>query len=103
MVAVRRARAEETAEDPALLGQQDAAGKSLRQIVWARVRRDRIAMICFIVLVFVYLVAIFGPFIAPLFGFSPYAFDRNAVGNLGGAPVGGWGGISLTHPLGVEW
>ena len=58
---------------------------------------------CFVILVFMYVVAIFGPFIAPLFGFDPYKFDRSAVGNLGGAPVGPWGGISLQHPLGVEW
>jgi peptide/nickel transport system permease protein len=101
MVATGRARAEETADEPAL--QQEAAGRSLRQIVWSRLRRDRIALICFAVLVFMYAVAIVGPFVAPMFGFNPYDFDRSAISNLAGAPIGPWGGISAQHPLGVEW
>jgi peptide/nickel transport system permease protein len=101
MVAIRRARAEETGEEPVV--QQEAAGRSLRQIVWARLRRDRVALICFIVLILMYAVAIFGPFIAPLFGFNPYDFDRAAVSGMAGGPTGPWGGISAQHPLGVEW
>ncbi len=102
MVAIRRARAEDSAEEPAL-EQQEAAGKSLRQIVWSRVRRDRVAMICFIILVAMYSIAVIGPFVLPFLGFSPYTFDRTSLSNLGGAPAGPWGGISATHPLGVEW
>ena len=36
------------------------AGRSLRQIIWSRLRRDRIAMICLVILIVYYLLAIFG-------------------------------------------
>ena len=81
----------------------ETAGRSLRQIVWARVRRDRVAIISLAVLVFMYGMAIFGPFVAPLFGFDPYKFDASAISSSGGNPVLPWGGISLAHPFGVEW
>src|ERR671921_652935 len=78
-------------------------GRSLRQIVWARLRRDKVAMFCLIVLVAFYLIAIFGPNVAAMFGFDPTAFDRSAISNLGGRPNGEFGGITPKHPLGVEW
>jgi len=78
-------------------------GRSLRQIVWARLRRDKIAMICFVVLVAYYLIGIVGPIIGPSLGLDPYAFDRASISNQGGMPVLPNGGISAEHPLGVEW
>ncbi len=78
-------------------------GRSLRQIVWARLRRDRLAMGCLIILVAMYAIAIFGPFLAGLVGVDPYRFDAAAISDLGGRPKGDFGGISLAHPLGVEW
>jgi peptide/nickel transport system permease protein len=78
-------------------------GRSLRQIVWARLSRDRIAMLCLIVLIVYYLVGIVGPMVGPSLGLDPYAFDRAAISDLGGKPVAPNGGISPEHPLGVEW
>jgi len=78
-------------------------GRSLRQIIWARLRRDRVAMGCLIVLVVYYAIAILGPFVAGMVGISPYAFDSAAISELGGKPFGEFGGISAAHPLGVEW
>ena len=100
MVAIRR-RGEEAVE-PAL-EPQETTGKSLRQIVWARIRRDKVAIISLAILIFMYSVAIIGPFVAPIFGFSPYKFDPAAISSLGGNPVLAFGGISLAHPFGVEW
>lgn len=61
-------------------------------------------MVALGVLIFMYSVAIFGPFIAGLVGISPYTFDSTAISAAsGGAPVLPWGGISLQHPFGVEW
>jgi len=54
-------------------------GRSLRQIIWARLRRDRVAMGCLIVLVVYYAIAILGPFVAGMVGISPYAFDSAAI------------------------
>jgi peptide/nickel transport system permease protein len=78
-------------------------GRSLRQIVWARLRRDRLAMLTFVVLVVYYMIGIFGPIVGPLLGLDPYAFDRAAISNSGGKPILPNGGISAAHPLGVEW
>ena len=79
------------------------AGRSLRQIIWTRLRRDRVAMICLVILIVYYSLAIFGPFVFQALGISPYTFDPAAISDLGGKPDGEWGGISATHPLGVEW
>jgi peptide/nickel transport system permease protein len=78
-------------------------GRSLRQIVWARVRRDRVAMVCLIILIGLYLIAILAPAICALIGVDPYSFDSASISDMGGGPVGAWGGISVEHPLGVEW
>ena len=79
-------------------------GRSLRQIVWSRLRRDRVAMTCLIVLIILYLLAIFGPFMLEALGYSPYTLDRAAISNTGGEPVLPLGGITFPqHPLGVEW
>ena len=75
-------------------------GRTLRQIVWARLGRDRVAMACLCVLVVMYLIAVLGPVLVP----NPaLVFDGAAISNFGGRPVGDMGGISATHPLGVEW
>ena len=79
------------------------SGRSLRQIIWARLRRDRLAMVCLIVLIVFYLTAVLGPIILGFVGIDPYKLDASAISDLGGRPKGAWGGISPTHPLGVEW
>jgi ABC-type dipeptide/oligopeptide/nickel transport systems, permease components len=61
-------------------------------------------MICLVIVVVMYLIAIVGPFIAGALGISPYRLDASAISELGGKPKLDWGGITFpTHPLGVEW
>jgi peptide/nickel transport system permease protein len=95
MVAIQQDAAGFTGETPAL-----TSGRSLRQIVWNRLRKDKLAMICLGILVFYYLTAIIGPFLIPDPG---QRFDPGAISDLGGRPKLDWGGISATHWLGVEW
>jgi peptide/nickel transport system permease protein len=78
-------------------------GRSLRQIVWARLRRDRLAMVCLIILVVYYAIAIVGPFVLAIIGLNPYKLDLSSISDLGGKPKLDWGGISASHILGVEW
>jgi peptide/nickel transport system permease protein len=59
--------------------------------------------VCLVILVVMYLIAIFGPFAAGMVGIDPYRFDTAAISDLGGRPIGDFGGISPAHPLGVEW
>jgi|SRR5579859_246481 len=80
-----------------------SAGRTLRQIIWTRLRRDRLAMVCLFVLIAFYAIAVFGPIVAGFVGISPYTFDPGAISELGGKPNGAMGGISWAHPLGVEW
>jgi peptide/nickel transport system permease protein len=74
------------------------SGRSLRQIVWSRLRRDKVAMICLWIVIFYYAAALILPFF-----FDPEALDPKAISENAGAPLGPWGGISSQHWLGVEW
>jgi peptide/nickel transport system permease protein len=95
MVAIQQDAAGFTGETQAL-----TSGRSLRQIVWARLSRDKLAMTCLVVVVLYYIIAILGPFLIP----DPaQRFDAAAISDLGGRPKLDWGGISSTHWLGVEW
>ena len=78
-------------------------GRSLRQIVWRRLRRDKVAMTCLVILIVLYLIALLAPVICTLLGVDPYSFDSAAISDSGGAPNGAMAGISAKHPLGVEW
>lgn len=79
-------------------------GRSLKQIVWARLRRDKVAMFCLFILGFYFFVAIFGPTIVSALGYSPTELDKSAIDpSKGSAPRGDFGGMSLKHPFGVEW
>jgi peptide/nickel transport system permease protein len=89
--------------NPPSLSSRRMVGRSLRQIVWARLRRDKVAMFTLIVLVLYFAIAIIGPIVAPMFGINPYTLDADAIGELGGRPKLPNGGISPEHPLGVEW
>jgi peptide/nickel transport system permease protein len=75
-------------------------GRSLRQIIWTRLRRDRVAMICLVVLVVYYSIAIFGPVVFGALGIDPYRLDKSAISEAGGKPKFI---VSWEHPLGVEW
>jgi peptide/nickel transport system permease protein len=78
-------------------------GRSLRQIVWARLRRDKVAMVCLGILAIMYGIAIIVPLIADKIGIDPYALHKDLISGAGGKPTGESGGISPTHIFGVEW
>ena len=81
----------------------EIAGRSLRQLAWARLRRDKGAMIALGILVFIALVAAFTPLICNALGVDPYTFDGTALDPATGSlPRGPWSGASAEHPLGVE-
>ena len=82
---------------------EEIQGRSLSQIAWGRLKRDKTFIASCIVLLIIVLVAIFAPFITGLIGVDPYSLDKEAISSSGGKPNGPWGGASLDHPLGVEW
>jgi peptide/nickel transport system permease protein/oligopeptide transport system permease protein len=73
-------------------------GRSLGQIAWQRLRRDKVAMAGGAVVILLILVAIIGPFLVQ----SPTTYHPNLIDPVFSRPTGPWGGISLAHPLGVE-
>jgi peptide/nickel transport system permease protein len=76
-------------------------GRSPGQLAWMRLKRDRVALVCTIVLVFLILLAIIAPLIRIAYGKAPT--DQNsALLNSYGFPLGYLGGISGDHWLGVE-
>jgi ABC-type dipeptide/oligopeptide/nickel transport system permease subunit len=73
-------------------------GRSLGQIAWMRLRRDKVAMGGGIFILFLILVAIFGPYLVQ----NPDIFHPGLINPTFSRPNGTFGGISLAHPLGVE-
>jgi ABC-type dipeptide/oligopeptide/nickel transport system permease subunit len=73
-------------------------GRSLGQIAWMRLKRDKVALGSGVFIVFLLLVAIFGPYLVQ----DPTAFHANLIDPTLSVPRGPLGGISLAHPLGVE-
>jgi ABC-type dipeptide/oligopeptide/nickel transport system permease subunit len=77
-------------------------GRTLRQLAWARLRKDRVAVASMFVLAFIVFIAIFGPLISKWLGVNPYDFNTDLLSDAGSLPLGPFGGVSLEHPLGVE-
>ena len=90
----------EAAPEAVLAGASASAieGRSLGQIAWQRLRRDRVAMAGGVVIVFLILVAIIGPHLVQ----NPDAYNSNLINPTLGSPNGSFGGISAAHPFGVE-
>jgi peptide/nickel transport system permease protein len=73
-------------------------GRSLWQIAWIRLRRDKVAMGGGIVVLFLILLAIIGPHFVQ----NPDTFNPSLINPTFLKPNGAFGGISWAHPLGVE-
>src|SRR5260370_33338776 len=72
-------------------------GRSLGQIAWMRLRRDKVAMGGGGVVLFLILVAIAGPHLVQ----NPDTFHANLINPTFLRPTGAFGGISLAPPLRV--
>lgn len=71
--------------------------------VWRALRRDPAAALSMAYIGLVVLMGVLAPLIVRVSGWSPYEFDQSAIDpNLGGVPLGPWGGISAEHWFGVE-
>ncbi len=93
------AEAAVTPEDAASgLSGRKIEGRSLGQIAWLRLRRDKVAMGSGVVVVLLILVAIVGPFLVQ----NPDVYHPNLINPTLSGPNGAFGGMSLAHPLGVE-
>ncbi|WP_405913443.1 ABC transporter permease [Streptomyces sp. NBC_00963] len=82
--------------------QSQIEGRSLGRIAWTRFKRDKVAMAGGVVVILLVLVAILSKPIQAMFGLDPNDFHQNLVDPALLAPKGSFGGISWSHPLGVE-
>ena len=85
------------------LGKQ-IEGRSLGQIAWMRLKRDKVALGGGVVVVVLIAIAIFAPLIVKVLGDPPNEFHQNLIDTAGGtlAPLGPRGGMSWDHLMGVE-
>lgn len=77
-------------------------GRSLRQIAWSRLKRDKVAMAGGIVVILLILIAVFAPLIVKLIGHDPNEFHYDQVDPDTSLPYGSAGGIKWEYPFGVE-
>jgi peptide/nickel transport system permease protein len=86
------------------VGAKAIEGRSLGQIAWMRLKRDKVAMVSATLLVLLILFAILAPVINHYVGVSPTKTDVSVLNfdNGIGEPAGRFGGMSLAHPFGVE-
>jgi peptide/nickel transport system permease protein len=77
-------------------------GRSLGQIAWIRLKRDRVAITAFVVIVLLILIAIFAPLIVKLLGQPPNEFNEDLIDPNLQTPIGSFGGVSWDHLFGIQ-
>jgi ABC-type dipeptide/oligopeptide/nickel transport system permease subunit len=83
-------------------GVKKIEGRSLWQISWMRLKRDKVALAGGVFVLLLIVVAIFAPLICKAIGITPNDFNQKLVDPSLQTPIGKLGGISWDHPLGVE-
>ena len=81
-------------------------GRSPTQLALSRFRKDKLSMASFVVVALYLIIAISAPLLVKFGILDPLSFPPPSAHlldiNAGGTPRGAWGGVSLSHPLGVE-
>lgn len=83
-------------------GAKAIEGRSLGQIAWLHLKRDKVAIAGAVVVVLLILCAVFAPLLVSWFGHPPDEFHPKAIDPTFQTPKGAWGGISKDFLLGVE-
>jgi peptide/nickel transport system permease protein len=98
------AGAETAVPEAVLAGAGPTEGRSLGQIAWMRLKRDKVALVGGAFLIFLLLVAIFAPLIVRYLGDPPNEFHQELIDTAGGTltPIGRFGGMSWDHLMGIE-
>jgi peptide/nickel transport system permease protein len=98
------AEAEAAIPEAVLAGAGPTEGRSLGQIAWMRLKRDKVALGGGIFLILLILVAVFAPLIVKYLGDPPNEFHQELIDTAGGTltPIGRFGGMSWDHLMGVE-
>jgi peptide/nickel transport system permease protein len=83
-------------------GEPAVRSRSLREIAWTRLKRDRVAMAGGVVVVLLILVAVFAPLIVAWFGHPPAEYHQKLIDPSTELPYAKYGGISWDYPFGLE-
>ena len=83
-------------------GEKSIAGRSLKQIAWRRLKKDRVAVGGGIVIVLLIVIAILAPLLIKLLGHPFDEYHNDTIDPTLGTPIGKLGGISKDYILGVE-
>ncbi|MFI0422695.1 ABC transporter permease [Spongiactinospora sp. 9N601] len=83
-------------------GGKSIAGRSLGQIAWSRLKRDKVAMAGAGIVILLILMAIFAPAIVGLLGHPPQLFHEDLTDPNTGVPIGAFGGMSWDFLFGLE-
>lgn len=78
------------------------AGRSPMQLAVARFRGDTLSMIALAITALIILCAIAAPILVHFGVLEPNKFNQDLLGEDGVNPIGKLGGVSWSHPLGVE-
>src|SRR5262249_26933822 len=84
------------------IGEKKIQGRSLGQIAWMRLKRDKVAMAGAGVVIVLILIAIFAPLIVKLLGHPPNEFHQTLIDSTLQTPKGKFGGISGDFLFGLE-
>ncbi|MEU6415011.1 ABC transporter permease [Microbispora sp. NPDC046933] len=77
-------------------------GRSLGQIAWMRLKRDKVAMAGGVIIILLILVAVFAPLLVSWLGHPPNEWHREKIDPAIQAPLGSFGGMSWDYLFGVE-
>lgn len=80
--------------------ENEIAGRSPRQIAWARFKRNRVGVVAAFVSIFLISLSIFAPWVCKVVGVDPDTLNLQYL-DSSGIPTLPNGGISLEHPLGL--
>src|ERR1700761_3069772 len=82
-------------------GEQVIAGRSLKQIAWRRLKRDKVALGGAIVVIVLIVIALLAPVLTHLFGHPIDEYHNDALDQVTTLPAHKFGGISKDYILGV--
>ncbi|HWG26562.1 ABC transporter permease [Actinospica sp.] len=91
-----------TPEVAAAAGVGKIEGRSLSRIAWNRFKKDRVAVVSGIFIIVLIVAAIAAPLLSGIEGSDPYTLHTNLIDPNYQVPIGGGGGISGTHWLGID-
>ncbi|MBR7835337.1 ABC transporter permease [Actinospica durhamensis] len=89
-------------EELAVAARREIEGRSLGRIAWDRLKRDKVAMAGGVLVILLILMAIFAPQLSSLEGQDPNSLNGTLIDPNYSTPIGGMGGISAHHWLGVD-